>query len=78
MAHPANKKQKHQIKDVYAVGKSANVYDNASDDVNYMPGFKLFVQAVGGHNAGGGDVESNGAQGQMKHLWLEHGINPAR
>ena len=31
---------------------------------------------VGGHNAGGGDVESNGVQGSnwYLNLWFEHGI----
>jgi len=59
-AYLVNKKQETSIKDVYAVGDCATVYDNALEDVNYIA---LASNAVRGHNAGGGDVESNGVQG---------------
>ena len=41
------------------------VYDNALEDVNYIALASNAVRSgiVGGHNAGGGDVESNGVQG---------------
>ena len=64
-AYLVNKKQETSIKDVYAVGDCATVYDNALDDVNYIALASNAVRSgiVGGHNAGGGDVESNGVQG---------------
>ena len=64
-AYLVNKKQETSIKDVYAVGDCATVYDNALEDVNYIALASNAVRSgiVGGHNAGGGDVESNGVQG---------------
>ena len=64
-AYLVNKKQETSVKDVYAVGDCATVYDNALDDVNYIALASNAVRSgiVGGHNAGGGDVESNGVQG---------------
>ena len=65
MVDLVNKKQETSIKDVYAVGDCATVYDNALEDVNYIALASNAVRSgiVGGHNAGGGDVESNGVQG---------------
>ena len=59
------KNKKHQSKMLYAVGDCATVYDNALEDVNYIALASNAVRSgiVGGHNAGGGDVESNGVQG---------------
>ena len=64
-AYLVNKKQETSVKDVYAVGDCATVYDNALDDVNYIALASNAIRSgiVAGHNAGGGDVESNGVQG---------------
>lgn len=60
-----NKKQETSIKDVYAIGDCATVYDNSIDNTNYIALASNAARSgiVGGHNAAGGDIESNGVQG---------------
>lgn len=60
-----NKKQETSLKDVYAVGDCATVYDNTLQDTNYiaLASNALRSGIVAGHNAGGGDIESLGVQG---------------
>lgn len=60
-----NKKQETSIKDVYAIGDCATVYDNAIDNTNYIALATNAVRSgiVAAHNAGGGSIESIGVQG---------------
>lgn len=60
-----NKKQETSIKDVYAVGDCATVYDNAIESTNYIALASNAARSgiVGGHNVAGGDIMSNGVQG---------------
>lgn len=60
-----NKKQETSIKDVYAVGDCATVYDNAIESTNYIALASNAARSgiVGGHNVAGGDIVSNGVQG---------------
>ncbi|AXQ78715.1 NADH oxidase [Streptococcus chenjunshii] len=60
-----NKKQETSMKDVYAIGDCATVYDNARDDNNYIALASNAVRTgiVAAHNACGYDVESAGVQG---------------
>ena len=53
-AYLVNKKQETSVKDVYAVGDCATVYDNALDDVNYIALASNAIRSgiVAGHNAG--------------------------
>ncbi|CRH87595.1 dihydrolipoamide dehydrogenase [Chlamydia trachomatis] len=64
-AYLVNKKQETSIKDVYAVGDCATVFDNAINDVNYiaLASNALRSGVVAGHNAAGVEVESLGVQG---------------
>ncbi len=61
-AYLVNKKQETSIKDVYAVGDCATVYDNAIDDVNYIALATNAVRSgiVGAHNVSGTSIESIG------------------
>lgn len=65
-AYIVNKHQETSIKDVYAIGDCATVYDNALNDVNYIALASNAVRSgiVAGHNAAGAtEVESLGVQG---------------
>lgn len=60
-----NKKQETSIKDVYAIGDCATVYDNAIDNTNYIALATNAVRSgiVAAHNVSGTQIESIGVQG---------------
>ena len=60
-----NKKQETSIKDVYAIGDCATVYDNAIDAPNYIALATNAVRSgiIAAHNASGVELESVGVQG---------------
>ena len=60
-----NKKQETSMKDVYAIGDCATVYDNAIDSTNYIALATNAVRSgiVAAHNAAGTEIESIGVQG---------------
>lgn len=60
-----NKKQETSMKDVYAIGDCATVYDNAIDNTNYIALATNAVRSgiVAAHNAAGTEIESIGVQG---------------
>lgn len=64
-AYLVNKQQETSIKDVYAIGDCATVYDNAILDTNYIALASNAVRSaiVGAHNAAGTPLEGNGVQG---------------
>ena len=64
-AYLVNKKQETSIKDVYAIGDCATVYDNSIDAPNYIALASNAARSgiVGGNNAAGVELESNGVQG---------------
>lgn len=64
-AYLVNKKQETSIKDVYAVGDCATVYDNSIQDTSYIALASNAVRSgiVAAHNVCGNTVESNGVQG---------------
>ena len=64
-AYIVDKKQQTSIKDVYAIGDCATVYDNSIDDVNYIALATNAVRSaiVAAHNAAGTELESAGVQG---------------
>ncbi len=64
-AYIVNKKQETSIKDVYAIGDCATVYDNSIDDVNYiaLASNALRSGIVAAHNVSGKEIESVGVQG---------------
>lgn len=64
-AYIVNKKQETTIKDVYAVGDCAVVFDNAIGDKNYIALATNAVRSgiVAAHNASGVTLESIGVQG---------------
>ena len=64
-AYLVNKKQETSMKDVYAIGDCATVWDNAIDDVNYIALATNSVRSgiVAAHNVGGTPIESLGVQG---------------
>lgn len=64
-AYIVNKHQETSMKDVYAIGDCATIYDNALDDVNYIALASNAVRSgiVAAHNACGTDLESEGVQG---------------
>ena len=64
-AYIVNKKQETSIKDVYAVGDCAVVFDNAIGDKNYIALATNAVRSgiVAAHNASGITLESIGVQG---------------
>nr|MBS9784590.1 FAD-dependent oxidoreductase [Oceanivirga sp.] len=64
-AYKVNKKQETSMKDVYAIGDCATVYDNAIDDVNYiaLASNALRSGIVAAHNVCGNELESAGVQG---------------
>ncbi len=64
-AYLVNKKQETSVKDVYAIGDCATVYDNTIDDRNYIALATNAVRSgiVAAHNAAGTEIESIGVQG---------------
>lgn len=64
-AYIVNKRQETSIKDVYAIGDCATVYDNSIKDTNYIALATNAVRSgvVAAHNACGTDIESIGVQG---------------
>jgi len=64
-AYLINKHQETNIKDVYAIGDCATVYDNALDGPSYIALATNAVRSgiIAAHNACGGDLESAGVQG---------------
>ncbi len=64
-AYLVNKKQETSIKDVYAIGDCATVYDNTIQDVNYIALATNALRSgiVAAHNVAGGEIESLGVQG---------------
>ncbi len=64
-AYIVNRKQETSIKDVYAVGDCAVVYDNSIGDKNYIALATNAVRSgiVAAHNAAGVELESLGVQG---------------
>ncbi|MCK1166708.1 FAD-dependent oxidoreductase [Streptococcus uberis] len=60
-----DKKQETSMKDVYAIGDCATVYDNSRDDVNYIALASNAVRTgiVAAHNACGHELEGAGVQG---------------
>ena len=64
-AYIVNRKQETSIKDVYAIGDCAVVYDNAIGDKNYIALATNVVRSgiVAAHNASGIELESLGVQG---------------
>ena len=64
-AYIVNRKQETSIKDVYAIGDCAVVYDNAIGDKNYIALATNAVRSgiVAAHNASGIELESLGVQG---------------
>ena len=64
-AYLVNKRQETSIKDVYAIGDCATVFDNAIDGPSYIALATNAVRSgiIAAHNASGGDIESAGVQG---------------
>ncbi|WP_317367291.1 H2O-forming NADH oxidase [uncultured Tyzzerella sp.] len=64
-AYIVNKRQETSIKDVYAIGDCATVYDNSIKDTNYIALATNAVRSgvVAAHNACGTDIQSIGVQG---------------
>lgn len=64
-AYLVNKKQETSIKDVYAIGDCATVYDNSIDAPNYIALATNAVRSaiIAAHNACGEELESVGVQG---------------
>ncbi len=64
-AYIVNKKQETSVKDVYAIGDCATVYDNAVDSINYIALATNAVRSgiIAAHNACGTAIESIGVQG---------------
>ncbi|MGT2926277.1 H2O-forming NADH oxidase [Streptococcus cuniculipharyngis] len=60
-----NKKQETSLKDVYAIGDCATIYDNATKDTSYIALASNAVRTgiVAAHNACGTDLEGIGVQG---------------
>ncbi|MGT2932660.1 H2O-forming NADH oxidase [Streptococcus catagoni] len=60
-----NKKQETSMKDVYAIGDCATIYDNSRDDINYIALASNAVRTgiVAAHNACGYELEGAGVQG---------------
>lgn len=64
-AYLVNKKQETSIKDVYAIGDCATVFDNSIDNTSYIALATNAVRSgiVAAHNAAGTEIESIGVQG---------------
>lgn len=60
-----NKKQETSVKDVYAIGDCATIYDNATKDTSYIALASNAVRTgiVAAHNACGKELEGIGVQG---------------
>ena len=60
-----NEKQETSIKDVYAIGDCATVFDNASKDTNYIALASNAVRSgiIAAHNACGTTIKTEGVQG---------------
>ena len=73
-AYLVNKKQETSIKDVYAVGDCATVYDNALEDVNYIALASNAVQGSNGISIYGLNMVSTGLTEEKAKRF---GFNPA-
>lgn len=64
-AYVVDRYQQTSIKDVYAVGDCATIYDNSIDDINYIALASNSVRSaiVGAHNVCGTELKSQGVQG---------------
>lgn len=64
-AFVVDKHQRTSIKDVYAIGDCATVYDNSIDEISYIALASNAVRSgiIAGHNACGKELESVGVQG---------------
>ncbi len=64
-AFVVNRRQETSIKDVYAIGDCATVYDNSIQETNYIALATNAVRSgvVAAHNACGTDIQSIGVQG---------------
>lgn len=64
-AYQVNRNQETSVKDVYAIGDSATVFDNSINDTNYIALATNAVRSgvVAGHNVCGTPLESIGVQG---------------
>lgn len=64
-AYLVNKRQETSLKDVYAIGDCATVYDNTIDDVNYIALATNAVRSgiIAAYNACGHELDSVGVQG---------------
>lgn len=64
-AYLVNKKQETSLKDVYAIGDCATVFDNSINDTNYIALATNAVRSgiIAAHNACGTEIESLGVQG---------------
>ncbi|MGG1930801.1 FAD-dependent oxidoreductase, partial [Streptococcus agalactiae] len=60
-----DKKQETSVKDVYAIGDCATIWDNSRDDINYIALASNAVRTgiVAAHNACGTELEGTGVQG---------------
>lgn len=64
-AYLVNSKQETSIKDVYAIGDCATVYDNAINDINYIALASNAVRSgiIAAYNACGKELDTVGVQG---------------
>ncbi len=64
-AYKVNLKNETSIKDVYAIGDCATVYDNSKKEIGYIALATNAVRSgiIAGHNACGTEIESIGVQG---------------
>jgi len=64
-SYKVNEKQETSLKDVYAIGDCATVYDNSVQDTNYIALATNAVRSgvVAGHNVCGTEIDSIGVQG---------------
>lgn len=64
-AYRVNRHQETSLKDVYAIGDCATIFNNATGSEGYIALATNAVRSgiVAGHNAGGQAIESNGVQG---------------
>lgn len=77
-AYLVNRSQETSVKDVYAVGDCATVYDNAVQDVNYIALATNAVRSgiIAAHNACGTSLETVGVQGSNAiSIWGLHMIS---
>ncbi|WP_068268474.1 H2O-forming NADH oxidase [Caviibacter abscessus] len=64
-AYKVNRKQETSVKDVYAIGDCATLYDNSIKNINYIALATNAVRSgiIAAHNACGTEIESIGVQG---------------